>query len=65
LKPQGAVLPPLESFGAVAVSSADEEKIIIAFGFSETLSSPSNAIYEYNISTNKLSVLFEGTGMGS
>jgi hypothetical protein len=33
LKPQGAELPPLESFGAVMVNSGDEEKIIIAFGF--------------------------------
>ena len=65
IKPEGAKLPPLESFGAVAVQSADEEKIIIAFGFNELLSSPTNTVYEYNITKNKLSVLFEGTKAGS
>lgn len=58
MNPQGVKLPPLESFGAVVVQSADEEKIIIAFGFNEILSSPTNTVYEYNTTKNKLSVLF-------
>jgi len=37
-----------------------EEKIIIAFGFNEEKACLSNAIYEYNISKNKVSILFEG-----
>jgi N-acetylneuraminic acid mutarotase len=60
VKPEGVKLPALESFSSALLSSA-EEKIIIAFGFNEELASPSNAIYEYNIPKNKLSILFEGT----
>jgi hypothetical protein len=60
LKPEGPKFPPLESFSAVLINNGAEEKIVIAFGFNETIASPSNTIYEYNISKNKLSILHEG-----
>jgi N-acetylneuraminic acid mutarotase len=56
LKPEGVSLPPIESFGAVLINGA-EEKIVIAFGFNESTASYSNAVYEYSIAKNKLSVL--------
>jgi hypothetical protein len=42
------------------IVSGEEEKIIIAFGFNEANACLSNVVYEYNISKNKLSILFEG-----
>ena len=42
-----------------------EEKIIIAFGFDENKASATNAVYEYNISKNKMSLLFPGTEQGN
>jgi hypothetical protein len=42
-----------------------EEKIIIAFGFNEDTASPCNTVYEYNPSSNKLSILFEGSEKAS
>jgi hypothetical protein len=45
----------------VIVSKNDSEKIVIAFGFNEEKASLSNVVYEYDISKNKLSILYEGT----
>jgi hypothetical protein len=61
LNPTGVKLPPLESFGAVAVKSNAEDRIVIAFGFDEDAASPSNRVYEYNVQKNKLSILHEGS----
>jgi len=44
----------------VLVNHNDEEKIIIAFGFNETNGELSNIVYEYNISKNKINILFDG-----
>ena len=46
------------------MKNGDEEKIVIGFGFIEEKASLSNAIYEYNISSNKMSILFEGSEEG-
>lgn len=58
--PEGAKLPPIESFGAVVVSAGEEERIVIACGFNDETASPSNVIYQYVPASNKLSILFEG-----
>jgi hypothetical protein len=47
------------------VGAGEEERIIIAFGFNEKVSAPSNAVYEYSVAKNRLAVLFEGTKVGS
>ena len=47
------------------ISSNDEEKIIIAFGFNENKAELSNVVYEYNVSKNKMSILFEGAPEGT
>lgn len=60
LAPEGVTLPPLESFGSRVVTSGEEERIIIAMGFNEETSSPSNVIYQYVPASNKLTILFEG-----
>ena len=43
------------------INSGNEEKIVIGFGFNEKTASPSNTIYEYNITKNKLAILHEGS----
>ena len=63
--PEGVELPPLESFSSLMISSNDEEKIIIAFGFNENKAELSNVVYEYNVSKNKMSILFEGAPEGT
>ncbi len=57
LKPTGLALPPLESFGAVSVKTNGEDRTVIAFGFDEDSSSPTNRVYEYNVAKNRLSIL--------
>jgi len=61
LKPSGDKLPEVDSFGYVYISAGDEEKIVMVCGYDGKNASYLNSVYEYNITKNKVSILFPGT----
>lgn len=60
LKPEGEKLPEIDSFGCVYVGGKEEEKIVIICGYDGKKADYLNSVYEYNITKNKLSILFQG-----
>jgi hypothetical protein len=58
LSPVGDSLPRLDSFGCVLSQREGEEVLIILCGYNTDRSAYSNAVYEYNIAKNKISILF-------
>ena len=61
LKPEGDKLPEIDSFGCAYISNGEEERIIIACGYDGKNADYLNAVYEYNITKNRISTLFAGT----
>jgi hypothetical protein len=51
----------VDSFGYVYISAGDEEKIVMVCGYDGKNASYLNSVYEYNITKNKVSILFPGT----
>lgn len=60
MKPEGEALPQIDSFGCVYLNHGGDEKIIIIGGYNGATAEYLNSVYEYNISKNKVSVLFAG-----
>ena len=58
LKPEGEALPEIDSFGHVYLQQGEEEKIILIGGYNAAKAEYLNSVYEYNITKNKVSVLF-------
>lgn len=61
LKPEGDKLPEIDSFGCVYITAGQQEKIIITCGYDGKNAEYLNSVYEYNITKNKISILFPGT----
>jgi hypothetical protein len=61
LKPEGDKLPEIDSFGCAYIENEGEEKIIIICGYDGKNENCLNSVYEYNITANKLNILFNGT----
>lgn len=61
MKPEGDKLPLIDSFGCAYVENEGEEKIIIICGYDGKIADCINSVYEYNITTNKVNILFVGT----
>lgn len=63
LHPEGEPLPELDSFGCVYVPGA-EERIVLLCGYDGRRADYLNAVYEYNITRNRVSLLFAGGSEG-
>lgn len=61
LKPDGDKLPEIDSFGHAYIANGDEEKIVIICGYDGSKAQYLNSVYEYNITKNKVSILFPGS----
>ena len=61
MKPEGESLPEIDSFGCVYLEREGEERIVIVGGWNGEKAEYLNSVYEYNITKNRLSILFEGS----
>ena len=61
VKPEGESLPEIDSFGCVYLEKDGEERIIIVGGWDGGKAEYLNSVYEYNITKNRVSILFEGS----
>ena len=60
MKPEGETLPHIDSFGCVYLEKEGEERIVIMGGWDDEKADYLNSVYEYNITKNRISILFEG-----
>ena len=60
MKPEGECLPEIDSFGCAYLEKDGQERIIIVGGWNGATAEYLNSVYEYNIATNKVSILYEG-----
>ena len=59
--PVGESLPEIDSFGCVYLEKDGDELIIIVGGWDGAKAEYLNSVYEFNITKNKVSILFEGS----